>query len=80
MVTHFQIAPYEFHLATRQARDHGISANYLDHLTFLQGAGEQQCTTSFKNSYYMVQVQSRRLHTSTLWVKPCISCQLAIYK
>jgi hypothetical protein len=29
MLTHFQLPPYEFDLATRQARDNALSANSL---------------------------------------------------
>ncbi len=40
-----QLPPYEFHRATILARD---NANSLGHWTFLQGASERQCSTSFK--------------------------------
>ncbi len=68
MVTHFQLPPYEYHWATRQARDIAITANSLGTWFFSKEYLCGQCETSFRN--YLIQNRGER--GSWLSWRPCI--------
>ncbi len=71
MVTHFQLPPYEYHWAARQARDIAISANSLGTWSFSKEQLCGQFRRSLRNYPIQNRVERRRLPNAYLWYKQC---------
>ncbi len=66
MVKHFQLPTYEYHWATRQARDTAISANSLGTWFFYKEQLCGQYRTSLRNDLVQNRVERGRLPTCGL--------------